>query len=223
MPSLIFNNLESPVRRAGPSRRALAPLVLESFLPSENGQRDIPFSTGSIKTEDCTPTPTHDAIKDEHSSSRDSTPSFTMPSSSPYCIPTGNGGRGTTYCSTDDTVSKVKAQSNRLEDKIHDLEEMVRGFRTKVKGVAWDFNTLRADVERLSSEFDALEDDHRGSLASVQEEKATATYYLGLLRNTEKELYLVYQNIENHPDHLDLIPGSFSQVTSLDPIIDEAD
>ena len=59
--------------------------------------------------------------------------------------------------------------------------------------------------------FEALEDDHIAALASLEEEKDTVRKYFGLLENTEKELDLVYQNLEGHPDKFKIIPCGFSQ------------
>jgi outer membrane murein-binding lipoprotein Lpp len=169
------------------------------------------------------------SIELEHDTpSQAPTSSFDMPFPSPQRITTtyrpGDSSPSTTYSFVDDTAAtRLKAQSSCLEDKVRDLDEMVRMFRTKIKGVSRDFQTFKTDVDQLAHEFDALEDDHRRALASLEEEKSTATRWLGLLRNREKELFIVYQNLEGHPDESDLVAGCFSQVTTLDPIFDRTD
>lgn len=117
-----------------------------------------------------------------------------------------------------DKAAKVKVHRISLEDKIRELETLAHAFRKKVKGVSKEFEKLKAGMDGLTHDFEVLEEDHIAALASLGEEKATATSYLGILRNREKELALIYQNLEGHPDELDIIPGCFSQVTDLDPI-----
>ena len=106
---------------------------------------------------------------------------------------------------------RVKTHSTALESKIKKLEHLSRAFKGTVKEIAKGFDAFRDEVDELMHEFEALEDDHIAALASLEEEKDTVRSYLGLLKNTEKELYLIYQNLEGHPDKLDIIPCGFSQ------------
>ncbi|TEB18465.1 hypothetical protein FA13DRAFT_1803473 [Coprinellus micaceus] len=106
---------------------------------------------------------------------------------------------------------RVKTHSTALESKVQKLENLSRAFKGTVKEIAKGFDAFRDEVDELMHEFEALEDDHIAALASLEEEKDTVGSYLGLLKNTEKELYLIYQNLEGHPDKLDIIPCGFSQ------------
>lgn len=117
-------------------------------------------------------------------------------------------------------MEKIKARTDDLDSRIRDLKGLAKTLRGTAKEVAKDFNALKESVGELTHNFEALEADHIAALACLEEEKDTVNHYVGTLRNVEKELFLIYQKLEGHPDELDILPGGFSQAMSSEPIFE---
>lgn len=96
-----------------------------------------------------------------------------------------------------DKTAKVKTRVAKLDSLISEMEELVYDFKGKVRGVAREFEDLKADIDALSLEFEAQENDHMAALACLEEERHTRRDYIGKLRNAEVEILHLYDSLSN--------------------------
>lgn len=114
----------------------------------------------------------------------------------------------------------VKRRASALEWRIEGLEDMVLAFKSKLRGVARDFDGLKKEIDHLSLEFEAMEDDHMAALDCLREEKFTSQEYAGKLRDAEAEIELLHQSLPTKELGEDTLLGGFSQAQSTKPVDD---
>ncbi|TEB21217.1 hypothetical protein FA13DRAFT_1800108 [Coprinellus micaceus] len=143
----------------------------------------------------------------------------TSPSSSP--VPTTTSFQGVVQHSRRGielaSSTRVRARTDTLEDRIHQLELLADGFKEKVQGVAKEYNLLSRELSQYSEEFEGLETDYFDALAALEEEKFTVRDYLGKLRHAEIEISILWDSLPE--GYAEALLGH-SQAKTYDPIFE---
>ncbi|KAJ3538213.1 hypothetical protein NMY22_g5262 [Coprinellus aureogranulatus] len=116
--------------------------------------------------------------------------------------------------SASDKVARMKTSADAMERKIEDLEDLVGSFRRKLKRVSVGFMELRYEVDHVSQQFEALEEDHFNALENLDKGRIRCGSYIEKLRIAEKELDHIHQA---HPELMQDVCQD-SQIKSWSPI-----
>lgn len=100
-----------------------------------------------------------------------------------------------------DEAQTIKVRNAKIEESLRDLERMTRAFKKRVEGIAGEFEGLREDVETLNLQYQGMEVNYHDALASVKEERTSATHYEGLLDNARIEIEFLQRAVpeKHHP------------------------
>lgn len=109
---------------------------------------------------------------------------------------------------------RVMAHAGQLDKWIRQLEQLADEFKTKVEGIAEQFDALNEELSEHCLEFEGLETDYFDALASLEEEKDSVTWYTGLLRNAEVEISILRSKLPKDADDATM---DFSQAKSMNP------
>ncbi|KAJ3543871.1 hypothetical protein NMY22_g2986 [Coprinellus aureogranulatus] len=115
-----------------------------------------------------------------------------------------------------DKVERMKASADVVETRVEELESLIRAFGRKVKRVNNDLAGLRAEIDHVSEQFEALEDDNLRLIDCLDEERGSRWSYIEKLRMCEAELFHVYQECPEARE----AGADFSQPKTYEPIFE---
>ncbi|KAJ3540912.1 hypothetical protein NMY22_g4109 [Coprinellus aureogranulatus] len=115
-----------------------------------------------------------------------------------------------------DKVKKMKASADVVEMRVEELESLIRAFGRKVKRVNNDLAGLRDEIDHVSEQFEAMEDDNLRLIDCLDEERTSRWSYIEKLRMCEAELFHVYQQCPEARE----AGADFSQPKTIEPIFE---